>query len=109
MNKENAAENLDFQPSNAFEKQVLALLAEINEKLGTREKTLEEISNDLLTPKEAWGILKINKTRFYTLINQGYITLVRFDYSGNKTFVKRSELALLFQKDFRLECGELKE
>lgn len=61
---------------------------------------LEDITNDLLAPKEAWKILKINKTRFYTLVNQGFITLVRFDYSGRKTFVQRSQLALLFPKDF---------
>lgn len=61
---------------------------------------LEDITDDLITPKQAWESIKVCKTRFYTLVNQGYITLVRFDYSGRKTFVKRSQLALLFPKDF---------
>lgn len=61
---------------------------------------VESITNDLLTPKEAWTVLKICRTRFYSLVNQGYINLVRFDYSGRKTFVKRSELVNLFPKDF---------
>ena len=61
---------------------------------------LEKITDNLLTPKEAWEALKIGKTRFYTLVSQGHITLARFDYAGRKTFVKRSELALLFPKDF---------
>ena len=61
---------------------------------------LEDFTNDLLAPKEAWQMLKINKTRFYTLVNQGYISLLRFDYSGRKTFVKRSQLVNLFPKDF---------
>jgi hypothetical protein len=61
---------------------------------------LEKITDNLLTPKQAWEALKIGKTRFYTLVSQGHITLVRFDYAGRKTFVKRSELALLFPKDF---------
>ena len=61
---------------------------------------LEKITDNLLSPKEAWEALKIGRTRFYTLVNQGYITLYRFDYAGRKTFVKRSQLALLFPKDF---------
>ena len=64
-------------------------------------KQFDTITKDLLTPKEAWEALKIGRTRFYTLVNQGYIGLVRFDYSGRKTFVQRSRLANLFPKDFK--------
>lgn len=63
-------------------------------------QSLENITNDLITPKQAWESIKVCKTRFYTLVSQGHITLHRFDYSGRKTFVKRSQLALLFPKDF---------
>lgn len=58
------------------------------------------ITGDLVTPKQAWELLKIGKTRFYTLVEQGYITLIRFDYSGRKTFVSLSQLTELFPKDF---------
>ena len=66
----------------------------------TQVKQFNNLVNDLLTPKEAWESLRISKTRFYTLVNQGYISLVKFDYSGRKTFVQRSQLASLFPKDF---------
>lgn len=71
-----------------------------NTTLQNQVFVLEDITNDLLAPREAWQILKINKTRFYTLVNQGYIKLLRFDYAGRKTFVQRSQLANLFPKDF---------
>lgn len=70
-----------------------------NESKNTDTVTLENITGDLVTPKQAWELIKIGKTRFYTLVEQGYITLLRFDYSGRKTFVRRSQLAQLFPKD----------
>jgi hypothetical protein len=66
----------------------------------TTPKQFDTITKDLLTPKEAWEALKIGKTRFYTLVNQGYVNLLRFDYAGRKTFVSRSQLSQLFPKDF---------
>lgn len=69
------------------------------EKLA-KQTELESITNDLLSPKEAWTLLKIGRTRFYSLVDQGHINIVRFQYSGRKTFVKRSELMKLFPKDF---------
>jgi hypothetical protein len=68
----------------------------------TQPKQFDTITKDLLTPKEAWEALKIGRTRFYTLVNQGYISLVKFEYSGRKTFVRRSQLSQLFPKDFNL-------
>ena len=71
-------------------------------------KTPEKITNtqpvdfevslkDLLTTKEATQILKISKTRFYSLVNEGLITLLRFDYSGRKTFVRLSQISQLLK------------
>jgi hypothetical protein len=71
-----------------------------NNRQNCISSSLENITDDLITPKQAWESIKIGKTRFYTLVGQGYINLLRFDYSGRKTFVRRSELALLFPKDF---------
>ena len=69
----------------------------------TQTKQFETITKDLLTPREAWEALRIGRTRFYTLVNQGFVNLVRFEYSGRKTFVQRSELSLLFPKDFPIK------
>jgi hypothetical protein len=71
-----------------------------HDKQSSNSGSLENITSDLLTPKQAWKLIKIGKTRFYTLVEQGYINLIRFDYSGRKTFVRRSELTTLFPKDF---------
>ena len=86
-------------PYNIMKQQSNTLISPSNGQIPISTR-LEKITDNLLTPKEAWGALKIGKTRFYTLVSQGHITLARFDYAGRKTFVKRSELALLFPKDF---------
>lgn len=81
-------------------KQEISTTITRNDNQNSNLVRLEKITDDLLSPKEAWEALKIGKTRFYTLVSQGYITLLRFDYAGRKTFVQCSELALLFPKDF---------
>lgn len=86
-------------PCNIMNQQINTSISH-NDGQNSVSARLEKITDNLLTPKQAWEALKIGKTRFYTLVSQGHITLVRFDYSGRKTFVKRSELALLFPKDF---------
>ena len=69
----------------------------IDKVTNTQPVDIKVITDDLLTPKEAWQMLKINRTRFYTLINQGLITLLRFEYSGRKTFVSRSQISRLLE------------
>ena len=86
-------------PCNIMKQQLNTSISQ-NDGQSSVSARLEKITDNLLTPKEAWEALKIGKTRFYTLVSQGHITLLRFDYAGRKTFVKRSELALLFPKDF---------
>lgn len=64
-----------------------------------RGKTEQPIGEYLL-PSEVCEILKIGKNKFYSLVNQGFLTTIKPDPRGRKTYVLRSQVENLFPKDF---------
>lgn len=87
----------EFQPSNAFEKHVLANLAEINKRLKFKNPTPQ---GDYLTPNEVCEVIKISKGKFYQLVKDGILNTIKPDPRGRKTLVLRSQVEGLFPKDF---------
>lgn len=72
-----------LQPNTAFEKYVLANLAEINKRL----KFKSPPQGDYLTPNEVCEIIKISKGKFYQLVKDGILNTIKPDPKGRKTLV----------------------
>ena len=88
---------LQLQPNTAFEKYVLASLAEINKRLKFKNPMPQ---GDYLTPNEVCEILKISKGKFYQFVKDGILNTIKPDPRGRKTLVLRSQVEGLFPKDF---------
>ena len=86
-----------LQPNTAFEKYVLASLAEINKRLKFKNSMPQ---GDYLTPNEVCEILKISKGKFYQFVKDGILNTIKPDPRGRKTLVLRSQVEGLFPKDF---------
>lgn len=88
----------DFQPNSAFERYVLANLAEINKKLKFKNRISQ---GDYLTPNEVCEVIKISRGKFYQLVKDGFLTTIKLDPKGRKTLVLRSQVENLFPKNFQ--------
>lgn len=60
----------------------------------------QQPTGEYLLPSEVCDILKIGKNKFYSLVNQGFLTTIKPDPKGRKTYVLRSQVENLFPKDF---------
>ena len=80
---------------NAF---LMAQIAVIQKQI--RGKT-EQPTGEYLLPSEVCDILKIGKNKFYSLVNQGFLTKIKPDPKGRKVYVLRSQVESLFSKDFQ--------
>ena len=92
-------DTFELEDDANFRKFVLASLARIERQLPKTNATVIA-TGEYLTPVEVCSILKISKGKFYQLVSDEFLTTIKPDPKGRKTYVLRSQVENLFPKDF---------
>jgi excisionase family DNA binding protein len=81
-------------------KNILLRLAQIENQVNVKKS---DLMGEYLTPKEVCEILRIGRTKFYSWVADGYLTPIKPDPKGRKTYIRKSEISLKFPREFGLK------